>query len=153
MTRTYSNADPEAVRAFAIEAARTVSESKCTDVVLLDVRGHSQVCDYVIVGSGTSQRQMRSVAQEVEDLGKARGTPPYRSNRDDGTTWIVIDFVETVIHLFEPEQRLYYDLELLWSGASRVEWRRDPSESPAPRGARTFGARPRTTSDSDVQAD
>lgn len=142
MTRTYSNADPETIRAFAIEAARTIADSKCTDVVLLDVRGHSQVCDYVVVGSGTSQRQMRAVAQELEDLGKARGTPPYRSNRDAGTTWIVVDFVETVVHLFEPDQRLYYDLELLWAGSQRVEWKRDappPSSPSAARRARNDG--------------
>ena len=64
--RSRSTADPESTRQFAIEMARTLADSKCTDLVLLDVRGRSQVCDYVIIGSGTSQRQMRSAAQEVE---------------------------------------------------------------------------------------
>jgi hypothetical protein len=55
----------------------------------------------------------------------------YRSSRDEGTTWIVVDFVEVVVHLFEPEQRLYYDLELMWSQAKRVDWRRGAVESDA----------------------
>ncbi|MFO0826636.1 MAG: ribosome silencing factor [Phycisphaerales bacterium] len=135
MTRTYTNADPEKVRGFAIELARLLADSKCTEVVLLDVRGHSQVCDYVVIGSGTSQRQMRAVAQQAEDLGDEMGIKAYRSSRDEGTTWIVVDFVETVVHLFEPDQRLYYDLELLWSGASRVEWKRPEGEAPRTRGA------------------
>lgn len=131
--RSRSSSDPESTRQFAIEIARTISDSKCTDVVLLDVRGRSQVCDFVIIGSGTSQRQMRAVAQEVEDLGKARGQHPFRTNADEGSTWIVVDYVEIVVHLFEPDQRLYYDLELLHADGKRVDWRRPEGEAPAPR--------------------
>ena len=97
-------------------------DDKCEDVVLLDVRGLSQVCDYVLIGSGTSQRQMKTVAQSIEDLGKARGEPPFRSTADTGTTWVVVDFVETVVHIFEPEHRMYYDIESLWGTARRVDW-------------------------------
>jgi ribosome-associated protein len=131
MTRTYSNSDPDTVRRFAIEAARLVADLKCSEVVLLDVRGHSQVSDYVIVANGTSQRQMRSVADDVAELGDTMEMAAYRSSRDEGTTWIVVDFVEVVVHLFEPEQRLYYDLELMWSQAKRVDWRRGAVESDA----------------------
>ncbi len=130
--RSRSTADPESTRQFAIDIARTVADGKCSEVLLLDVRGRSQVCDYVIIGSGTSQRQMRAVAQEIEDLGKARGQHPFRTNADDSSTWIVVDFVEIVAHLFEPDQRLYYDLELLHADGKRVDWRRAEGElSPA----------------------
>jgi ribosome-associated protein len=129
MTRTYSNSDPETIRGFAVEAARLIADLKCTDVVLLDVHGHSQVCDYIVIGSGTSQRQMKSVADDVADLGDTMGVSAYRSNRDEGTTWIVVDCVDVVVHLFEPEQRLYYDLELMWSQSKRVDWKRVPGAS------------------------
>ena len=135
--RSRSTADPETTRQFAIDIARTIADSNCSDVIVLDVRGRSQVCDYVVIGSGTSQRQMRSVAQEVEDLGKARGQHPYRTNADDSSTWIVVDFVEIVGHLFEPDQRLYYDLELLHADGKRVDWRRAEGELPPARIART----------------
>ena len=135
--RSRSTADPESTRRFAIDMARTLTDSKCTEVVLLDVRGRSQVCDYVIIASGTSQRQMRAAAQDLEDLGKERGQHPFRTNADEGSTWIVVDFVEIVAHLFEPDQRLYYDLELLHADGKRIDWRRPEGERPPTASART----------------
>ena len=101
---------------------------RCEDVVILDVKGQSQICDYIVVASGTSERQMKSVAQALEDFGKEQGSPPYRSSRDTGTTWVVVDFVETVVHLFEAEQRLYYDIEALWQSGSKVDWKREEDQ-------------------------
>ena len=101
-----------------------LDERHCEDVRLLDVGGLSQVCDFVLIGTGTSERQMKSVAQELEDLGEEHDNNVYRSDRDSGGTWIVIDFVDIVAHLFEPGQRAYYDLETLWSDAEVVDWRK-----------------------------
>jgi ribosome-associated protein len=127
MIRTRSKSDAAAAEAFAAALARRCAEDKCEDVRLLDVRGISQICDFLVIASGTSDRQMKAVAQHLEDLGKERGTPPFRSNRDDATTWVVVDFVETVVHLFEPAQREYYDLEGLWSDGRPVDWRGIPA--------------------------
>ncbi len=90
----------------------------------MDVRQVSQVCDFILIGTGTSERQMKSVAAELEDLGESMDNRVFRSNRDESTTWIVIDFVNVVAHLFEPGQRAYYDLESLWSDAERIDWQR-----------------------------
>ena len=60
-------------------------------------------------------------------MGKAQDNAPYRNSADQGTTWVVVDFVETVVHLFEPEQRLYYDLELLYADSLKVDWTRGDS--------------------------
>ena len=122
MPRSRTQSDPEEVQAFAVNAARTMRDDKCEEVVLLDVRGLSQVCDYVLIGSGTSQRQMKTTAQSVEDMGKECGNPPYRSSADTGANWLVVDFVEVVVHIFEPEHRLYYDIESLWGNSRRVDW-------------------------------
>ncbi|HWB20465.1 MAG TPA: ribosome silencing factor [Phycisphaerales bacterium] len=110
---------------FAVEAARLMEDRKCEDVRVLDVRGLSQVCDYLIVGSGTSDRQMRSIAHEMKALGREHDNEVFRTNADEEHTWIVVDFVEVVIHLFEPNQRGYYDLETLWSDAKEVSWKRN----------------------------
>ena len=106
--------DPDKLRAFAIEAAQMMHDRHCADVRLLDVRGLSQVCDYVLIGSGTSGRQIRSVAQDLEELGETHDNHVFRCNADEAATWVVVDFVDLVAHLFEPNQRAYYDLEFLW---------------------------------------
>jgi hypothetical protein len=83
---------------------------------------------------------MRAAAQDIEDVGKARGQHPFRTNADQSSTWIVVDFVEIVAHLFEPDQRLYYDLELLHADGKRVEWRRPEGELPPGRGSSSGGS-------------
>ncbi|MGD9688784.1 MAG: ribosome silencing factor [Phycisphaerales bacterium] len=111
-------------RAFAIEAARALDDDKCEDVALLDVRGLSQLCDFIVIGSGSSDRQMRSAADEVAGVGKEMGHAAVRRNVDERTTWYVCDFVDVVVHVFEPNTRAYYDIEMMWGDAPRVEWRR-----------------------------
>jgi len=115
-------------REFAIEAARLLKDRHCDEILLLDVHGLSQVCDYVLLANGTSDRQMKSVAEELEEAGEDLGMPAFRANRDVGITWIVIDFIEVVVHLFEPGQRAYYDLEGLWSDAPQIDWQRPGDE-------------------------
>ena len=110
------------LRDFAIEAARLLADRHCEAVRLLDVRGLSQVCDYVLIGSGTSDRQMKSLADELSDLGRDRDHAVFRMDRDVTVTWVVVDFVGVVVHLFEPDQRAHYDLEGLWSDARIVPW-------------------------------
>jgi ribosome-associated protein len=116
-------------RAFAIDAARMLHDDKCTDIVLLDVRALSGVADYIIIGSGTSDRQMRSVLKNVRELGEARGMPAWRTSEDDGSLWLLADLVDVVVHLFEPNTRSHYDLEMLWGDAPRVEWERPEQKS------------------------
>jgi ribosome-associated protein len=127
-TTTTTNAQKKSL-AFAIDAANLLHDRHCEDVLLLDVRGLSQVCDHVLIGTGTSDRQMKSVAGELEDLGEEHEEPVYRTSRDEGGTWIVIDFVDLVVHLFEPNQRAYYDLESMWSDAGTVNWHRPRKKS------------------------
>tara|TARA_B100000470_G_C19621644_1_gene315642 strand:+ start:327 stop:710 length:384 start_codon:yes stop_codon:yes gene_type:complete len=110
-----------AAAAFAVSAARLLIDRHCEDVVLLDVSTVSQVCDYVLIGTGTSDRQMKSVASELTNLSKEGGLEAFRKSVDSGATWIVIDFITVVTHLFEPQLRAYYDLEDLWSDARCVE--------------------------------
>lgn len=117
------------LRDFAIEAARLLADRHCTDVVLLDVRGLSQVCDYVLIATGTSDRQMKSLAAELGDLGEERGVSLFRKDADTALTWIVVDFVDLVVHLFEPTLRAYYDLESLWADAEPVAWQRPESDT------------------------
>ena len=116
--------DAEAMRSFVISAAQLMNDLHCQDIVVFDVRGLSQLTDYILIASGTSDRQMKAVGGEVADLAKQRGLERYGSERDDSTTWLVLDFVEVMVHLFEPTARAHYDLEMMWGDAQRVKWRR-----------------------------
>ncbi len=79
----------------------------------------------MVVASGTSDRQVRSVGAELEDLGDAHHMHRLRTNADPASTWVVVDFVDVVVHLFEPSRRAYYDLDELWSNAPEIDFARD----------------------------
>lgn len=136
-TSPAAQAREAVARDFAIEAARSLKDDKCSDVVVLDLRGHSQVTDFFVVATGTSDRQMRSAGDHVSDLGEKRGIKLHRHNlRESQAKWVVLDFVDIIVHVFEAETRRYYDIETLWTDATPVEWRRpgerdDTAETPA----------------------
>lgn len=121
---TVSRTDVALSRAFAVDAARMLADDKCEDVVLLDVSGMSQMSDFIVVASGTSDRQMRSAADDVAKLGNSTGWTCFRQHADDRTTWVALDFVDVMVHVFEPNTRAHYDLEMLWADAPRVAWER-----------------------------
>lgn len=109
---------------FCLEAARSLAGDKCENILILDLRGLSQITDYFVIASGTSDRQMHTAADRVASLGEATGMPLYRSNLDEPrSTWLALDFVDAVVHVFMPETRLYYDIESLWGDAPIVDWR------------------------------
>ncbi len=116
-----STGDPALTRAFAIDAALLLIDDKCEDVLVLDVTKTSPVTDYIIIGTGTSDRQMNAALSHATDLGEERGFPRYRSHVDERGTWQLADFVDVVIHVFEPNARAHYDLEMLWGEAPRVK--------------------------------
>lgn len=124
-----------AARAFAVEAAQLAQNTRCHGVSILNVARLSPVTDFFVIASGTSARQMRSVADELAELGGQRGFKPYHADGYESASWIVVDLVDVVIHLFNDEARRYYDLEALWGDAERVEFA--PAEPHAePRDAR-----------------
>jgi len=114
---------------FVVEAARLLSDDKCSDVIVLDIRAVSQISDYVIIASGTSDRQMKSAMDHLGELGKQIGFPAYRTSTDDRATWLVADFVDAIVHLFEPATRAHYDLEMLWGDAPRIAWERPEQQT------------------------
>lgn len=119
----------EQSRAFAVEAARLAQNTRCHSVVVLDVRGLSPVTDYFVIATGTSARQMRSVADDLVEFGEKNGYSPTSVSGTDGESWILVDFVDVIFHLFSNDARLYYDLENLWGDAQRVELEPAPAPS------------------------
>lgn len=119
----------EKARTFAIEAARLMADLKCEDLVVLDVRGLSQITNFVILATGTSERQMRSVSDDVEELGSSLNYSAFRSRGERSPNWSIVDFTDVTVHIFEPNARAFYDLENLWPDAKRITWRRRASSS------------------------
>lgn len=112
-----------ALHKTVIEIARLVSDTKCTNVRVLDLRGISPVCDYFILGTGTSGRQMKSVTDDVAEFAQEHGLRSF-GQAGTGETWIALDLIDIVVHIFSHDGRMYYDLDNLWGDAKDVEWKR-----------------------------
>ena len=121
--KRHGQLSAEQVRDFTLRAARLAHDRHCEDVLLLDVRGLSDLTDYVLIATGTSDRQIRAVAQEVAGLAKEAGLDRYGRELDKPTTWVAIDFIDVMAHFFDPDTRAHYDIEMLWGDAPRVAWR------------------------------
>ena len=109
---------------FAVELARIVNDLKSENVVALDLRGITSVTDFTIIATGTSERQLRGVAEAIIEYGRKVGQKPYGYSGYENAAWVVVDFVDVVVHLFARPYRDYYDLELLWGHAPRLDWSR-----------------------------
>ena len=109
-------------RDLAVAAARAAAGKQASQIVILDVRELIGITDYFVIASGTTDRQVRTVAEEVQRAVKTQGVRPVRREGEREGRWVLLDFVDFVAHVFRAEERGYYDLERLWSDAPRVEW-------------------------------
>src|SRR3989442_3396912 len=125
MTQSGNRQSAEAeqqTRQFAIEAARLAANTRCHNVVVLDVRGISPVTDYMVLATGTSPRQMRTVCDDMAEMAGQRGEKPLSQDVAQSESWMLIDFVDVVVHVFSPDARQFYDLDSLWGDARIVPW-------------------------------
>ncbi|MHC4756812.1 MAG: ribosome silencing factor [Planctomycetota bacterium] len=106
---------------FALAAGKLAQQRRCTDIVVLDLSGKSPATDYFVILTGTSDRQMRTVSDELSDLARQQGMERFGRAGYDQARWILLDYVDVVIHIFDAEYRDYYDLELLWGDAERLK--------------------------------
>ncbi len=129
VSRTKKTADKEKQPAkevrdeaclFAMAAAKVAKERHCSNIVVLDLRGISPATDYFVIATGTSARQMRTVADEIADEARKIGFKRFGRAGYEQARWILLDYVDVVIHLFDEQYREYFDLELLWGDAKRL---------------------------------
>ncbi len=116
-------------REVAVTAARAASSKKARDIVILDVRDLIVITDYFVICSGTSDRQVRTIADEIERAVRERGFRPIRREGEREGRWILLDFVDFVAHVFLEDDRSYYDLERLWSDAPTLAWEERAAQS------------------------
>jgi len=115
-------------RRLAVEVARLCAENRCSDVAVLDLRKRSPVAMFFVIATGTSARQMRTVAARCKEEHEALGEKPFAieglETGAEEARWILVDYVHVVVHVFSESSRTYYDLELLWGDAPRVDWQK-----------------------------
>jgi len=98
-------------------AVSAAVEKKAIDVVLLDLRGRSDLADYFMICSGSSKAQVQAIADSIiENANSANIKPAFTEGYETGT-WVIIDFMEIIVHIFLEESREFYDLERLWGDA------------------------------------
>jgi ribosome-associated protein len=113
----------EQVREWARTAARAASAKGGEDTVIIEVGKILAITDAFVITSGRNSRQVRTIAEEVEERLKADGgIRPLRVEGLGDSQWILLDYGDLVVHVFLDETREFYDLERLWSDAPRVSW-------------------------------
>ena len=127
MPSTTGEPAQKAAHEFAVAAARLLADSHCDDVLVFDVRDISQITNFLVIATGTSDRQLKGVGKYVSDLAGEHHLDRFGTEQDDATKWLVLDFVDVMVHLFEPATRAHYDLEMLWGDAPQINWRRESS--------------------------
>jgi ribosome-associated protein len=96
-------------------------DKKAEDVVVLDLRPLASFTDYFLLCTGNSSRQLKTIADAIEEaLGKARVKPDHVEGYPHGD-WLLMDYVDFVVHIFTPRSRNHYDLERLWGDAARLD--------------------------------
>ncbi|HTO98916.1 MAG TPA: ribosome silencing factor [Myxococcales bacterium] len=105
----------------AVAAARAALEKKAGEVVVLDLRGVSGYTDFLVIGSGGSDRQLEAIAESVEKELTMLGHRVIGSEGQRGGRWVLLDFGDVVVHVFHSEERAHYDLEGLWADAPRID--------------------------------
>ncbi len=107
---------------LAIEAARAADDKKAVDVRVMDMRETLDITDFFVIASGRSDRQVKRVKDAVEERLREFGARPYRREGERYGRWILLDYLDFVVHIFLEEDRSFYDLEHLWK-VQLVEWR------------------------------
>jgi len=107
---------------LAREAARLTLTKRAEDVVILDLRALDGVCDFFVIATGNSEVQVRAIADAVEEgLRESRGIKPWHSEGFEARRWILLDYVDVVVHVFHARAREYYLLDKLWGDAARED--------------------------------
>ncbi len=125
----------ESSRGDALAAARAAASKQAEDIVILDVQALIVITDYFVVCSASSDRHVRTVVDEVERALRDRERKPVRREGETEGKWVLLDYVDLVVHVFAEAEREFYDLERLWRDAPRV-----PVEDAAPQGQAAGGS-------------
>ncbi|HZK78666.1 MAG TPA: ribosome silencing factor [Gemmatimonadaceae bacterium] len=115
VTKALPEREPEAMR-----AAHLAQDMKANDVVLLNLQGVTDMTDYFVIASGTSDTHVRSIGEHIIAEMKKEGVRVHHVEGVQQGRWVLLDFVDFVVHIFHPTLRSFYQIERLWSDAEVV---------------------------------
>ena len=99
---------------------KALSDKKAEDVRTYDVHGVSGLCDAFVVATGTAAPHLKGLIAGVQQAMKEKGVESFRTSGDPESGWIVVDYIDVVVHVFSPEARAYYALEKIWKDSPAV---------------------------------
>ena len=115
---------------LAKRAAAVLLDNKANDVVVLSLKGVSDMTDYFVIASGTSDTHVRALGEHVQEELKHAGTAAHHVEGMTQGRWVLLDYVDFVVHLFHPALRTFDQLERLWSDAEVVSVSAQPARGP-----------------------
>lgn len=113
---------PAESREMAVAAARAAAGKKARDVMILDMREVFILTDFFVICSGNTDRQVAAIQEAVEEKLGALGLRPVRREGVRHRRWVLLDYLDIVVHIFRQEEREYYEIERLWKDAPPVDW-------------------------------
>ena len=106
---------------FTKEICKFLSSKKADDILMVDVRENTVLCDYFVICSGRNTTQVKSLCENLEERFSKEGIEPRRTEGVKEGRWGVIDYGDVIVHIFNDESRLFYHLERLWDEGNNVE--------------------------------
>ena len=119
--RTATATRPRKLSSEVSKAVRAALDKKALDVVVLDLRDTPAFTDFFILCSGQNQRQVKAIADAVEEVLRASKIRPAHVEGYDRGDWVLMDFFSFIVHVFTPQTRAFYALERLWGDAQRID--------------------------------
>ena len=108
-------------RDYALLAAKTLSDKKAQDIIIIDIQEKAAFADYFVICSGTSERQINSLIDDVEDSFAKEGLFVKSIEGKNGSGWILMDFGDVIVNLFTKEMRDKYSIEKVWGDCQFIE--------------------------------
>jgi ribosome-associated protein len=105
---------------MAVEAVKASFDKKAIDPLILDLRGLTVIADYFVICAGENIIQVKAIAEHIEETLREKGLRPLRIEGLGFARWVLMDYGDVIVHVFEAETRAYYELEKLWLDAPRL---------------------------------
>lgn len=106
-------------------SARVAADNKARDVVVLDMRAITPLYDFFVLANGSSRRQIHTITEEIDAALHREGDKRLAIEGYEASSWVVQDYGDVMVHVFEPDKREYYAIEDLYADAPRVDWQRE----------------------------